>query len=98
MKRNRRTFTKEFKTEIVGKILNGGDKELLSSQHSISLPLLERWVNDHVAEMRKSAILQFKPTERRRDWKTIEELKDTIIYLTTELQKSKSVSSYEKRA
>ncbi len=93
MKTQRRTFTKEFKSETVLAILkNGVDKKLLSSQHSISLPLLDRWINDYIATQRIATIHSIK--ERRKDYQDTQTLKAKIaeLYMQIESLKNKSYS------
>lgn len=88
MKRQRRTFTKEFKIEIVKSYLNKttNEKDILM-KHSISAPLFERWVNDYIAKHAQkstSNILPFK--ERRKNHNSELDLKIKIADLYMQLE------------
>lgn len=101
MKRQRRTFTKEFKTEIAKRIISEPSaKELISKERTISLPLLERWVNDYIATNKKLSIAQVPQRERRSDYHTIQELKAKIadLYMTIEMYKKGSFQQLQKGA
>lgn len=84
--RIRRTFTKEFKTEIANKIINKtANIKALSKEYEISEPLLQRWVNDFIASTRPLSVAKMKnedrPQERRKDYQTTQELKARIADL-----------------
>lgn len=82
MKRQRRNFTKQFKQEIVKAILNDKmTRKEISNQHAISLPLLDRWVNDYLASDKMHDSLQPVFKERRKDYATTQELKAKIAEL-----------------
>lgn len=87
MKRQRRTFTNQFKRDLVNAILNNkATRKQLSEQHSISLPLIERWVNDYLAaDYPERSQPVFK--ERRQDYSTTQELKAKIAELYMQIEK-----------
>lgn len=86
--RKRRTFNKEFKTEIVSKVLNGKiGKDIISKQYEISIPLLDRWINDYLAT-RQSKSTSMPLTERRKNHQSEQELKAKIAELYMKLEKA----------
>lgn len=93
-KRQRRNFTKQFKKEIVKSIISGDVTKLrISQERNISIPLLDRWINDHLAADKISlAKTILKPLgDRRQDYQDTQALKAKIaeLYMQIEtLQKS----------
>lgn len=88
MKRIRRTFTQQFKTEVVKAILaNQNAKEIIAVREAISVALLDRWLNDYLAKS-KTTVLTNK-AERRKDYSTVQELKAKIADLYMQLEKFK---------
>lgn len=87
MKRQRRIFTNQFKTETVNRIIAGSaSKEVISKEQSISLPLLTRWVNDHIASNQPQH-KSYPVVERRKDTNSIQELKAKIADLYMQLER-----------
>lgn len=90
--RTRRTFTKEYKTEMAIKIVNktAGIKAL-SKEAGITEALLQRWVNDYVASNRLLSIAKHKDEpkiqERRKDFQSTQELKARIADLYMYIEK-----------
>lgn len=83
--RKRRTFTKNFKTEITTKILSGAlSKAEVTKQFEISEALLDRWINDHIAQAKSVAL---PVAERRRDYQSMQELKAKIAELYMKIEK-----------
>lgn len=85
MKRNRRTFTKQFKNEVIQSLESRHySLEQLASIHSIPAFLIVRWRNDYLAN---NKIPQIVRGERRKDYNTVEELKMKIAELYLKLDK-----------
>lgn len=93
MKRHRRVFTKEFKTEVAKQILKDPKyKEVVAKERDILLTLLDRWTNDYIAENKRLTVTQLPKTERRQDYQTIQELKSKIADLYMQLERSQRYS------
>lgn len=86
MKIQRRTFTKEFKLQTVMAVLkNEVNKKALSSQLNISIPLLDRWINDYVATQQPISNI-FPISDRRKDYQDTQTLKAKIADLYMQLE------------
>jgi len=92
MKRQRRNFTKEFKTQVVNSILNKQlTRKQISDQHQISLPLIERWMNDYLAKDKLPESSEYHGRERRKNPQGREQyLKAKIADLYLYIDKLKS--------
>jgi len=90
MKRERRTFTKQFKQETI-KTIQDKHKTMnqVSREQNISLPLLKRWLNDEIASNRYLDYMgaSSSPIERRKDYKQMQELKLRLAEIMFEIER-----------
>lgn len=97
MKRQRRTFSNQFKTEVATSIINDKtDRELIAKQHDLPVPLINRWVNDHIATSRSAPLfpkVDLTMPERRKDYQSTIELKTKIADLYMQLEKLTKLGS-----
>lgn len=90
--RTRRTFTKNFKQETVKAILSQtATLDKIASEYKILKPLLQRWINDHIAETKVVSIHKSYPQiERRKNFTTEQELKLKIADLYLRMDRKSS--------
>ena len=92
MPRRRRTYSAEFKAQVVLELISG-DKGLMeaSREYGIKDTLLSRWKQEFVA----NASQLFEPSQEAQDSdRRIAELERMLGRLTVQLELSKKVLSY----
>lgn len=89
MKRNRRTFTNQFKNEACEAITKGTKSfDQVSSENNISKPLLQRWLDAYLAKQAIGGHIKIdRPIERRKDYQSVQDLKAKIADLYMYIEK-----------